>query len=114
MKIRNGFVSNSSTSSFCLFGICVDRDKVIEAAKMIDSTFGDDSYDACEFVSKEIGLTYSQTGYDSGHACYIGRSPQSFKDDETGAQFKQSVRAAVEKFFPGEPCEWHEEAWYDG
>ena len=25
MKIRNGFVSNSSSSSFCIIGVCIDE-----------------------------------------------------------------------------------------
>lgn len=28
MKIRTGFVSNSSSSSFCLYGVCVDSNEL--------------------------------------------------------------------------------------
>jgi hypothetical protein len=30
MKIRSGFVSNSSTSSFCIFGVAVDHQALID------------------------------------------------------------------------------------
>ena len=33
MKIRQGFVSNSSTTSFCIYGTCFERDEVIENLK---------------------------------------------------------------------------------
>lgn len=33
MKIRQGFVSNSSTTSFCIYGVCFERDEVIENLK---------------------------------------------------------------------------------
>ncbi len=33
MKIRQGFVSNSSTSSFCIYGTILDSDEIIENLK---------------------------------------------------------------------------------
>ena len=30
MKIRNGFVSNSSSSSFCIYGAYINKDRVDE------------------------------------------------------------------------------------
>ena len=47
MKIRNGFVSNSSTSSFCLYGIethmkhfCEDREELVWLASMFKEEKG--------------------------------------------------------------------------
>ncbi len=117
MKIRNGFVSNSSSSSFCLFGIYVDHTTILEKLKEFAGTddLGDetDVYTAGEFLAEKMGVEF-EYGPSECYGSYFGRSPQSLKDEETGAQFKESVKVAVEKFFPGQQPAWHEEGWYDG
>lgn len=98
MKIRNGFVSNSSTSSFCIFGIYLEN-------------YQGDEYDI-EKKAKELGLEMHYPPY-SGPA--IGRSFCTIKDDETGAQFKQSVRDNFVKLgLPTDKVSLCEQAWYDG
>jgi hypothetical protein len=37
MKIRNGFVSNSSSSSFCIYGVCVESSSLANKEEDIDS-----------------------------------------------------------------------------
>jgi hypothetical protein len=116
MKIRNGFVSNSSTSSFCLFGICVDREEALKVAKLLDPTMessDDDRYEAGEIVGDKLNLECSTGPYDDGNL-YIGRAPETLKDDETGAQFKQSVKDKLIKYFPKAKYSWFLEAWRDG
>jgi hypothetical protein len=98
MKIRNGFVSNSSTSSFCIYGACIDRDKVDE--------------DAVE----KLGLSYhyGDPNNDSDMV-YIGRSWSSVKDDETGKAFKESIERLIEQLCgESKECTTYEEAWHDG
>lgn len=98
MKIRNGFVSNSSTSSFCIFGIYLDK-------------YEGDEYEL-EKKARELGLEMEYPPY--GNPA-IGRSFSSIKDDETGAQFKQSVRDNLAKLgLPTDKVSLCEEAWYDG
>lgn len=108
MKVRHGFVSNSSTSSFLIYGTCID-------ASDLQSMFPDDEepFEHIEELLKGTGLIYHYGPYDAD-TCYVGRSWDSVKDDETGKQFKASVKAAVDKVFKKEmTCETHEETWHD-
>ena len=99
MKIRQGFVSNSSSSSFCIFGIYLDN-----------ANYKD--LDELERKAKDVGLEIEFTPWDS---VVIGRSFSSIKDDETGLQFKESVKEKLKKlelsFDSAGLCE---ESWYDG
>ena len=103
MKIRQGFVSNSSTTSFCIYG-AMSND--------ISEDFEDmDLYEVCD----ELGIEYHQGpyGYDNG---WIGIEWATIGDDETGAQFKARVEGLLfsKLGVPAEKCRTHAEAWYDG
>ena len=86
MKIRSGFVSNSSSSSFCILGISVNRDKYDE----IDAKrWGKD---------KDTDLSMHR-GIDEYYEQYIvGYQPGQMEDTETLAQFKQRAVDALKKF----------------
>lgn len=103
MKTRQGFVSNSSSSSFCIYGIYVEEEKI-------------ENRNQFEKNCIEIGLEVHESPY--GSPC-IGRSYSTIKDDETGKSFKDSVKEKLSKlgydptqkeFEPG-CCK---QAWYDG
>jgi hypothetical protein len=93
MKIRQGFVSNSSTSSFCIFGVSVDN-----CVEDLEKLFGSlpspyseqleemkaeaeeeeeelETYDLRElyneYLKEKYGLEVTSAGYDSDGA-YIG------------------------------------------
>ena len=111
MKIRNGFVSNSSTSSFCLFGACIENEKARDVLRQIDPEC--DEFDCAEVIAEALKLDYS-SGPPESYYIYLGRDPASLTDSETGAQFKQSVKDALSKYFPDAELSWHCEGWYDG
>jgi hypothetical protein len=100
MKIRNGFVSNSSSSSFCIYGACIEHGSAV--LEKIE-----DVYETAE----EQGLyANSPEGYDSW---FVGMSPLTMKDEQTMGEFKKNVEEKLEKFFGGKvTCCFHQEAYY--
>ena len=64
-------------------------------------------------TAKKLNLDCESTP--DGYEVYIGRCPSSIKDDETGKQFKDSIKNTLSKA-QGEDvsCGFHEEAWYNG
>jgi len=99
MKIREGFVSNSSSSSFCIFGISLNTSDYEDINEL-------------ERKAKEEGLEVKWTPWDT---IAIGRSYSSIKDDETGLQFKESVKEKLNKLkLPSDNATLCESSWYDG
>lgn len=96
MKIRNGFVSNSSTSSFLIYGICIEED-------------GELNYDDIYDIAEKNNLRCYHL-YDS---FYIGKSWSKVKDNQTGLQFKESITEKIKKAFPDYKgkLETFEQAW---
>lgn len=97
MKIRNGFVSNSSTTSFCIYGISSDSI--------------DEDVDDMEEKIEEAGLEI-HSGEEGTK--YIGRSWRNIKDNETGLDFKHNIEKTIFDLFGKEKCYTIEEAWYNG
>lgn len=96
MKIRQGFVSNSSTTSFLIYGVSVDDAELVDKAWDVE------------------GIEGYGNPYDSGG--WIGASWCQVRDDETGAQFKARVEAKLftELGIKPEQCDTIEQAWRDG
>lgn len=103
MKIRRGFVGNSSTSSFLIFGANMDAisPEHIEQIKE----------DKVEVVRGPCNV-------------YLGLSWDEVRDGETGWEFKRRVKHGVkialeeagvdEEIIDSLMYETHSEAWYDG
>jgi hypothetical protein len=86
MKTRQGFVSNSSSTSFAIMGIYADgelNDKIRDIE--VSDGFG------------ELKVVYGQDGSDS---MYVGLSIDKMRDDETKSQFQARVLVEVQKYLP--------------
>ena len=79
MKIRTGFVSNSSSSSFCILGFVAKDDEEI-------------GYRDSELLRYENAIS------EGDDTCYIGAWPESMRDDETLLQFKERIIEELKKF----------------
>lgn len=107
MKIRQGFVSNSSSSSFMIFGAYVTISDIIKSE--------DNDCDDVEVALEGTGLTFSFGASDYHEEVCVGRSYSSIKDDETGKQFKNDVEEKLEKLVGHKvSCSLCQEAWYNG
>jgi len=120
MKIRRGFVSNSSTTSFCIYGGGFDAgDDLIQKACGILKIECDvesenfDSYEIGEQISEKSGLEFHSGP--EGEGMYFGKSLAKMNDDETYGAFKKSIEEKLAEVF-GEKieCGVIEEAWRDG
>ena len=92
MKIREGFVSNSSSTSFSIYGAIVEKEA--EEKTFLDYFYGDpNAYDRSTY----IGLEYS-----------------SMSDDETKKQFKEKIEVEVKRLYGDTiQCGSYEESYYD-
>lgn len=119
MKIRNGFVSNSSSSSFLIWGTVVSRSDFEDAYENSKAkTESDDDFDVYEeIIEKNYDLT--RTAYDNDEI-YCGRCPSQCRDDETMGDFKVRTQKDVEDLLDKHKVGhtnlkfgWLEEAWHD-
>lgn len=107
MKTRTGFVSNSSSQSFCIYGTYINNSD----ANNLGKPENQDLMDWAESLETTLSLNYPP--YSDGF--YIGKNWDSIGDNETGNQFKLSVQKELQKLF-GKPlkCNSLSEAWYNG
>lgn len=111
MKVRNGFVSNSSSSSFALWGIELQ-------ITSLNDLLGDGNYfgeEKIDQICSDNHIGYVWAG-DDGFVI-IGLNPTDLNDDETVVQFKERIARGISGVL-GRPValeeiEWHEGTLYD-
>jgi len=94
MKIRSGFVSNSSSSSFLIYGVYLDSIQEFNPdPDDEDFDIYDYLYDKCRKLDLDCHRPYDAT--------YIGKSWNEVGDNETGKEFKERTEAAIRKLLDG-------------
>jgi len=105
-KYRNGFVSNSSTSSFCIYGCYLG-----------DSDSNPNNWDALiDEISDKIKNTDLEIHH-TEYGAFVGREFTTIKDNETGGEFKKGVTDKILEILPDKKKEdvgTVEQAWYNG
>lgn len=102
MKIRLGFVSNSSSSSFCIYGVAIHTDT--ELAQTLRKL---------KFEDFPSWIFFEDSPIDDENL-YIGREWSTIADDETGADFKNTVQKGLKQLGITKKCITIQEAWYNG
>ena len=93
MKIKNTFISNSSTTSFLIYGAEIkDGDEEKAYGLGLNVYYGDPM---CGYI-------------------YAGLSWDSIGDNETGLEFKQKVEGLIKQIDSNYKCSTISEAYYDG
>jgi len=102
MKIRNGFVSNSSSSSFVIYG-----------AKIPSKILNKENWDIIlENKIAENALSLYIEGNTEDY--FIGRYWSDIDDDETGLQFKEKVEREITKVIGKKlKCSTYHETFYN-
>ena len=98
MKVRAGFVSNSSSSSFIVYGAWIDKDVIKSKLSKEDLKYIEDEGEWAIAECAE-GIPMFQHYENDRAEGVFGRGFSSIGDDETGKEFRKSVEKKLEELF---------------
>ncbi len=140
MKIKMDFVTNSSSTSFCAWGVSVNfrelikneeclkiiKEKYIESGNVekdiSDENFisflEDDIYEAYEVIEdifySKFGMTARCARDYDGDEIYIGIHPNKIPKDKTIQEAIDMAQHVLLNMGISRKITWIEEAWFDG
>ena len=109
MKIRSGFVSNSSSSSFIAYGkiLSCGNEELLEFIKNksedIYNEIKDETLEREDLIEEIANILELQCYFDEDQS-YLGIQWADINDDETGNQFKQKIEERLRDLQPETKC----------
>lgn len=116
MKLKIDFVTNSSSTSFCGFGITFDENELKESLNHISLMLPkntDDYDDFCNLLD-EITIKHKLSWTRNYNTYYMGIEIGSADKNKTLNEIKNEVQKKIDEIGLKKTVEFIEVSWYDG